>query len=159
MEIGVNRLCAMQQVGGSAMKVLYTAHGSASGGGREGSASTNDGVVDVKLTTPKELGGAGAAGTNPEQLFSVGYAACFLGAMRFVGTRDKIEVPADARVEAAVGIGPRDDGAGFGITAALTVHLPGLPRDVAEDLVGRADIVCPYSHAVKGNIEKTVTVA
>lgn len=141
------------------MKVLYTAHGTATGGGREGSASTDDKVVDVKLTTPKELGGSGAAGTNPEQLFSVGYSACFLGAMRFVGNRDKIEVPADATVEAAVGIGPRDDDAGFGITAALTVTLPGLPRDVAEDLVKRADIVCPYSHATNGNVEKTITVA
>ena len=141
------------------MKVLYTAHGTATGGGREGSASTDNKSVDVKLTTPKELGGSGAAGTNPEQLFSVGYSACFLGAMRFVGNRDKITVPADATVEAAIGIGPRDDGAGFGITAALTVHLPGLARDVAEELVQRADIVCPYSHATKGNIEKTITVA
>ena len=141
------------------MKVLYTAHGTATGGGREGSASTDDKVVDVKLVPPKELGGSGVGGTNPEQLFSVGYSACFLGAMRFVGNRDKIAVPADAKVEAAVGIGPRDDGQGFGITAALTIHLPGLPREQAEDLVKRADIVCPYSHATKGNIEKTLTVA
>lgn len=141
------------------MKALYTAHGTATGGGREGSASTDNKSLDVKLTTPKELGGSGAAGTNPEQLFSVGYSACFLGAMRFVGNRDKITVPADATVEAAIGIGPRDDGAGFGITAALTVTLPGLSREVAEDLVQRADIVCPYSHATKGNIEKTITVA
>lgn len=141
------------------MKVLYTAHGTATGGGREGNASTDNKSLDVTLTTPKELGGSGAAGTNPEQLFSVGYSACFLGAMRFVGNRDKITVPADATVEAAIGIGPRDDGAGFGITAALTVTLPGLSREVAEDLVQRADIVCPYSHATKGNIEKTITVA
>ena len=141
------------------MKALYTAHGTATGGGREGSASTDNKSLDVKLTPPKELGGSGAAGTNPEQLFSVGYSACFLGAMRFVGNRDKITVPADATVEAAIGIGPRDDGAGFGITAALTVTLPGLSREVAEDLVQRADIVCPYSHATKGNIEKTITVA
>lgn len=141
------------------MKVLYTAHGSATGGGREGSAKTDDGIVDVKLTTPKELGGAGATGTNPEQLFSVGYSACFLGAMRFVGGRDKITVPADASVKADIGIGPRDDGEGFGITAALTVSLPGLAREEAEDLVRRADIVCPYSHAIQGNVEKTITVA
>jgi osmotically inducible protein OsmC len=141
------------------VKVLYTAHGSATGGGREGSAATDDKVLDVKLTTPKALGGSGAAGTNPEQLFSVGYSACFLGAMRFVGNRDKITVPADAKVEAAVGIGPREDGEGFGITAALTVTLPGLDRTQAEELVRRADIVCPYSHATKGNIEKTITVA
>ena len=141
------------------VKVLYTANGSATGGGREGSASTDDKVLDVKLTTPKALGGAGAAGTNPEQLFAVGYSACFLGAMRFVGNRDKIAVPADAKVEAAIGIGPREDGEGFGITAALTVTLPGLEREQAEELVRRADIVCPYSHATKGNIEKTLTVA
>ena len=141
------------------VKVLYTAHGSATGGGREGSASTDDKVLDVKLTTPKELGGAGNPGTNPEQLFSVGYSACFLGAMRFVGNRDKIPVPQDAQVAADVGIGPRDDGQGFGIKVALTVTLPGMDRAQAEDLVRRADIVCPYSHATKGNIEKTLTVA
>jgi osmotically inducible protein OsmC len=140
------------------MKVLYTAHGSASGG-REGQGSSDNKALDVKLTTPKELGGAGAAGTNPEQLFAVGYSACFLGAMKFVGGRDKIQVPADASVEAAVGIGPREDGGGFGITVALTAHLPGLAREDAEELVRRADIVCPYSHATKGNIEKTLTVA
>ena len=140
-------------------KIIYTAHGSATGGGRDGSASTDDRVLDLKLAPPKEMGGAGAPGTNPEQLFAVGYSACFLGAIRFVGNRDKITVPADARVEAAIGIGPRDDGQGFGITAALTVHLPGMPREQAEDLVRRADIVCPYSHATKGNIDKTLTVA
>lgn len=141
------------------IKVLYTAHGSAAGGGREGSASTDDKVLDVKLTTPKALGGSGATGTNPEQLFSVGYSACFLGAIRFVGNRDKIAVPADATVSADIGIGPRDDGQGFGITAALRISLPGMERAQAEDLVQRADIVCPYSHATKGNIEKTITVA
>lgn len=141
------------------MNVLYTAHGKATGGGREGAASTDDKVLDVKLTTPKALGGSGAAGTNPEQLFSVGYSACFLGAIRFVGNRDKIAVPADAAVNADIGIGPRDDGQGFGITAALKVNLPGMDREQAEDLVRRADIVCPYSHATKGNIEKTITVA
>ena len=141
------------------VKVLYTAHGSATGGGREGSASTDDKVLDVKLTTPKALGGAGNPGTNPEQLFSAGYSACLLGALRFVGNRDKISVPADTKVEAAIGIGPRDDGQGFGITADLTVTLPGMDRAQAEDLVRRADIVCPYSHATKGNIQKTLTVA
>ncbi len=141
------------------MKVLYTAHGTARGGGREGQAVTDDKILDLKLTTPKELGGSGAAGTNPEQLFAVGYSACFLGAIRFVGNRDKIQVPPDAAVEASVGIGPRDDGTGFGITVALTARLPGLARDQAEELVRRADIVCPYSHATKGNIDKTLTVA
>jgi lipoyl-dependent peroxiredoxin len=141
------------------VKVLYTAHGSATGGGREGSASTDDKVLDVTLTTPKALGGSGATGINPEQLFSVGYSACFLGAMRFVGNRDKIAVPANAKVEADIGIGPRDDGQGFGITAKLTVTLPGLDRAQAEELVRRADIVCPYSHATKGNIAKELVVA
>ncbi|MDB5558430.1 MAG: osmotically inducible protein OsmC [Enterovirga sp.] len=141
------------------VKVLYTAHGHATGGGREGSAQTDDKVVDLKLTTPKALGGAGNPGTNPEQLFAVGYSACFLGAMRFVGGRDKIPVPADAKVETAVGIGPREDGEGFGITADLTITLPGLNREQAEELVRRADIVCPYSHATQGNMQKTLTVA
>ena len=139
------------------MKVLYTAHGSATGG-REGHGASSDSVVDVKLTTPKELGGNGATGTNPEQLFAIGYSACFLGAMKFVAGQEKVKVPEDAKVSADVGIGPRDDGTGFGIKVALKIHIPGMDKAEAEALVHKADVVCPYSHATKGNIEKTLTV-
>ena len=139
------------------MKALYTAHGSATGG-REGQASSSDGVLNVKLTTPKELGGGGGDGSNPEQLFAAGYSACFLGAIKFVAGKEKISVPADAKVSADVGIGPRDDGEGFGILVTLNVSLPGLDRAQAEDLVHRADIVCPYSHATRGNIPVDIKV-
>jgi lipoyl-dependent peroxiredoxin len=139
------------------MKVLYTAHGSATGG-REGHGASNDNILDVTLTTPKELGGNGATGTNPEQLFSVGYSACFLGAMKYVASQSKIKIAEDTKVSADVGIGPRDDGTGFGITVALRVHIPGLDKAEAEALVQKADVVCPYSHATKGNIQKTIEV-
>lgn len=139
------------------MKVLYKTRASATGG-RDGHAATDDRLLSVKLAPPKELGGPGGA-TNPEQLFAAGYAACFLGAMKFVGNRDKITVPADVSVTAEVGIGPRDDGGGFGITAALTVNLPGLDAAAAEDLMARAHVVCPYSHAIRGNVEVTTTRA
>lgn len=139
------------------MKVLYTTRASATGG-RDGQAATDDGLLAVKLAPPKELGGPGGA-TNPEQLFAAGYAACFLGAMKFVGNRDKIAVPADVSVTAEIGIGPRDDGGGFGITAALTVNLPGLDAAAADDLIARAHVVCPYSHAIRGNVEVTTARA
>ena len=140
------------------MKTLYTAHGSATGG-REGHGASSDNVVDVTLTTPKELGGNGAAGTNPEQLFAIGYSACFLGAMKFVAGQEKKKVPDDAKVSADVGIGPRDDGTGFGISVALTIAIPGMSKAEAEDLVHKADIVCPYSHSLRGNVPVTLTVA
>ena len=140
------------------MKTLYTAHGSATGG-REGQAATDTGNVKLVLNTPKELGGGGGEGTNPEQLFAMGYSACFLGALKFVAGKEKVRVPEDARVSADIGIGPRDDGQGFGITAKLTVSVPGLDKAVVEDLVQKAHVVCPYSHATKGNIPVETTVA
>ncbi|MGO4404046.1 organic hydroperoxide resistance protein [Bosea sp. RAF48] len=140
------------------MKILYTAHGSATGG-REGQAATDTGNVKLVLNTPKELGGGGGEGTNPEQLFSMGYSACFLGALKFVAGKEKVKIPEDARVSADVGIGPRDDGQGFGIAAKLTVSVPGLDKAVVEDLVKKAHVVCPYSHATKGNIDVQTTVA
>ena len=140
------------------MKALYTAHAHATGG-REGSAATDDAKVDVKLSTPKELGGGGGAGTNPEQLFAAGYAACFLGAIKFVAAQDKVKIPEDAKVEAEVGIGKRDDGTGFGLTVALRATLPGIEHAQAEDIVRRADVVCPYSHATRGNIRVDVSAA
>ena len=140
------------------MKILYTAHGSATGG-REGQAATDTGNVKLVLNTPKELGGGGGDGTNPEQLFAMGYSACFLGALKFAAGKEKVKIPDDAKVSADIGIGARDDGQGFGITAKLTVSIPGLDKAVVEDLVKKAHVVCPYSHATKGNIPVETTVA
>ncbi|CAB3827386.1 MULTISPECIES: organic hydroperoxide resistance protein [Achromobacter] len=136
-------------------KVLYRAHAHVTGG-REGTGATDDGNLNVKLTTPKELGGAGAAGTNPEQLFAVGYSACFMGAMKFVAGRDKIAMPANATIDGAVGIGPIPTG--FGIEVELKISLPGMERAEAEKLVAAAHIVCPYSNATRGNIDVTLTI-
>jgi Ohr subfamily peroxiredoxin len=138
------------------MKAVYTAHGSATGG-REGQGRTDDGKVDVKLTLPKEMGGAGT-GTNPEQLFSVGYSACYLGALKHVAGKEKIRISDDAKVSANVGIGERDDKQGFGLVVALQVSLPGVDKAKAEDLVKKAHVVCPYSHSIKGNVQVTTTV-
>ncbi|MGN6741341.1 organic hydroperoxide resistance protein [Dyella sp. KULCS107] len=135
--------------------VLYRAHAQATGG-RDGRAISSDNVLDVKLTTPKELGGAGGTGTNPEQLFAAGYSACFLGAMKFVAGQQKIVLPADTRIEGSVGIGPIP--AGFGIEVALTISVPGMERSAAEALVAKAHEVCPYSNATRGNIDVTLTV-
>ncbi len=140
------------------MQALYTARAHATGG-REGSAASDNGAVDVKLTTPKELGGNGAPGANPEQLFAAGYAACFLGAIKFVAAQDKVKIAEDSKVESTVGIGKRDDGTGFGLVVTLKATLPGVDRAVAEDLVKRADVVCPYSHATRGNIQVDVSAA
>ncbi|AIY39475.1 Organic hydroperoxide resistance protein [Collimonas arenae] len=136
-------------------KVLYRANAKATGG-REGRAVSSDNVLDVKLTTPKELGGSGAVGINPEQLFAAGYAACFIGSMKFVGGRDKIVVPADASIDATVGIGLIPTG--FGIEVDLKISLPGMERATAEKLIAAAHIVCPYSNATRGNIDVTVTL-
>lgn len=137
--------------------VKYTTKATATGG-RDGSARSEDGVLAVKLSTPKELGGAGGDGTNPEQLFAAGYSACFIGALKAVGAGMKIKVPADVTVTATVGIGPRSEG-GFGITADLLVSLPGLERDVAQQLVDAAHQVCPYSNATRGNVNVGLTLA
>jgi Ohr subfamily peroxiredoxin len=137
-------------------KVLYRASATATGG-RDGRGVTSDGVLDVKLATPRELGGGGGQGTNPEQLFAVGYSACFLGAMKFVAQRDKLSIPADVSVNGIVGIGPIPTG--FGIEVELRISLPGLARDQAQELVDRAHIVCPYSNATRGNINVTLTLA
>jgi lipoyl-dependent peroxiredoxin len=136
-------------------KVLYTAHAKATGG-RDGRAISSDGILDVKLATPRELGGAGGAGTNPEQLFAAGYSACFIGAMKFVAARDKISVPGDISIEGSVGIGAIPNG--FGIEVTLKVSVPGLPRADVESLVQKAHSVCPYSNATRGNIDVRLTV-
>ncbi|HBF32917.1 organic hydroperoxide resistance protein [Rhizobium sp.] len=140
------------------MPILYTTKASATGG-REGRAISENGVLDVTLTTPKELGGNGATGTNPEQLFAAGYSACFLGALKYVAAQEKVKVPEDAKVTATVGIGPREDGTGFGIEVSISVDLPGLEREVGEKLVAAAHIVCPYSHAMRTSTEVSATLA
>lgn len=140
-----------------ATKILYRTSATATGG-RDGRARTDDGSFEVTLGTPKELGGNGQ-GNNPEQLFASGYAACFLGALKFVAAQGKhAKVPADATVNATVGIGPRSD-KGFGLAVELKVSLPGVDREAAEALVAEADTICPYSHAVRGNIEVKLSVA
>ena len=140
------------------MKTLYTAHASATGG-RDGHGATSDGKIDVTLSTPKELGGNNGPGTNPEQLFATGYSACFLGALKFAASKEKIKIPDTAKVSAAVGIGPRDDGTGFGIAVELTIEAPGIEHAMLEDLVKKADIVCPYSHSIRGNVDVKLHVA
>ena len=139
------------------VNVVYRTTATATGG-RDGHAATTDGALDVRLSTPKELGGAGGPGNNPEQLFAAGYAACFVGAMKFVASQGGPRVPSDAAVTATVGIGPREAG-GFGITTELTISLPGLPRDEAEALVEKAHQVCPYSNATRNNVDVKLTVA
>ncbi len=138
------------------VKVLYTTKATATGG-RDGQAATADGSFKVKLATPKELGGGGGPGNNPEQLFAAGYAACFLGAMKFVASQGGPKVPADTTVTSTVGIGPRSEG-GFGIDVGLEISLPGLPKKEAEDLVAKAHQVCPYSNATRNNVPVRLTV-
>ncbi len=127
-------------------------------GGRDGHATSEDGRFDVKLSTPKELGGAGGDGSNPEQLFAAGYSACFIGALKVAGQQLKVKVPDDVAVTATVGIGPRAAG-GFGITTDLTVSLPGIERDEAQRLVDAAHQICPYSNATRGNVDVGLVLA
>jgi osmotically inducible protein OsmC len=136
-------------------KVLYTAHATSTGG-REGSSRSSDGALEVRLSTPKELGGAGGPGTNPEQLFAAGYSACFIGAMKAVAGKQKIQLPADTSITADVGIGPLPTG--FGIQATLNISLPGMDRAAAKALVDAAHQVCPYSNATRGNIDVTLNI-
>ncbi|ADZ44300.1 TPA: organic hydroperoxide resistance protein [Yersinia enterocolitica] len=136
-------------------KVVYRAKAKATGG-RDGRATSSDGVLDVKLGVPKEMGGAGGAVTNPEQLFAAGYSACFLGALKFVASKEKVKIPDDASIEGTVGIGAIPTG--FGIEVQLDISLPGIERSVAEDLVKKAHVVCPYSNATRGNIDVTLNI-
>lgn len=136
-------------------KILYAATATATGG-REGRAVSSDNVLDVKLSTPRELGGAGGPGTNPEQLFAAGYSACFLGALKFVASRRKVPLPENTSVTGKVGIGQIPTG--FGIEAELTISAPGVDREILWELVDEAHIVCPYSNATSGNIEVTLNI-
>ncbi|MFC9897180.1 organic hydroperoxide resistance protein [Nocardia sp. NPDC127579] len=138
------------------MTPLYTAEALATGDGRNGHARTTDGKVDVNLSAPKELGGNGE-GTNPEQLFAAGYAACFHGALRLVGKNDGVNVD-DSAVGAKVSLGKNDAG-GFQLAVVIEVTLPNLSRDEAQALADKAHQVCPYSNATRGNIDVAVTVA
>ncbi len=139
------------------MTVLYSTEATATGG-RTGHATTKDGALSVTLVTPKELGGQGGEGNNPEQLFAAGYSACFLGAIKFVATKKKVRVSDDSSVTATVGIGPREDGTGFGLDVALAISLPGIDPETAQDLVNQADIVCPYSHATRNGLDVRITL-
>ena len=134
--------------------VLYTAHAKATGG-RDGRAVSSDGLLDVKLAVPKEMGGAGG-GTNPEQLFAAGYAACFIGAMRAVAAQKKAILPSDVSIDSSVGIGKIPGG--FGIEVALRVSIPGMTKADAEALVQAAHQVCPYSNATRNNVEVSLSV-
>jgi Ohr subfamily peroxiredoxin len=131
--------------------VIYKTQATATGG-RDGSARSDDGSVDVKLVVPKEMGGPGGSGANPEKLFAAGYSACFLGAMKAVSGKAGVKVPADATVTATIGFGPRSEG-GYGITAALAISLPGVEREAGERLMHAAHEVCPYSNATRGNVD------
>tara|TARA_A100001391_G_scaffold194603_1_gene171044 strand:- start:213 stop:638 length:426 start_codon:yes stop_codon:yes gene_type:complete len=139
------------------VKVAYKTTARATGG-RDGTAETLDGTLKLKLATPKELGGAGGEGANPEQLFAAGYSACFIGAMKAVAGKVGTKVPAEATVETTVGIGPRDEG-GFGLDIDLKVDLPGLERDTAQALVDAAHQVCPYSNATRNNVDVRLSLA
>jgi len=138
------------------VKTLYTASAVSTGSGRDGHVESTDGALVADLTVPKEMGGAGGAGTNPEQLFAAGYSACFHSALQLIARREKYTVDGSS-VTAAVGIGPNDDG-GYGLSVELTVALPGIEREAAEKLVDAAHQVCPYSNATRGNIEVALRV-
>lgn len=139
------------------MKALYTTK-SLSAGGRDGSTRSEDGKLDLALSVPKELGGPGGDGTNPEQLFACGYSACFIGAIKFVAEQDKIKVSPDISIEATVGIGLNTEGEGFSISVDMLIDIPGMEKTAAEALVEKAHLVCPYSNATRNNIPVTLTI-
>ncbi|WP_166377493.1 organic hydroperoxide resistance protein [Pseudoalteromonas sp. Z9A4] len=135
--------------------VAYTAKATATGG-REGVAKSDDGRLDVNLSTPKGLGGDDGQGTNPEQLFAAGYAACFIGALKFVAGSEKIDLPSDTHIDSQVSIGAIEGG--FGIAVKLAVSLGDMDKAVAQTLVDKAHQVCPYSNATRGNIEVELSI-
>jgi lipoyl-dependent peroxiredoxin len=140
------------------MELIYTAQAKTTGG-REGRSVSSDNKLDIQLSTPKELGGAGGPGTNPEQLFAAGYSACFIGAMKFVAGQDKISLPTDLSVTADVGIGGNTKGVGFAIAVVLNISLPSMDADAAKALVDKAHQVCPYSNATRGNIDVELVIS
>ncbi len=134
-------------------KVLYTAEAHATGG-RDGAGKSSDSAIDVKLSSP----GSGKPGTNPEQLFAVGYAACFIGAMKAVGPKVNVKVPDDVSIDSSVALGPTDGGAAYGISVKLAISLPGLDDAQKKKLVDAAHVVCPYSNATRGNIDVDLSI-
>lgn len=140
------------------MEVLYRAHATASGGGRnEGRSTTDDGKIDVRLSVPTEMGGPGGSGTNPEQLFATGYAACYLGALRLVSGQEKTPVGPDTKVTAGIGFGKNTRGEGFNLDVELIISDHGLDQAVIDDLIHKAHQVCPYSNATRGNVDVTLS--
>lgn len=136
-------------------KVLYTAYTEATGG-RDGRAISSDGALDLSLSVPKEMGGQGGEGTNPEQLFAAGYSACFLGALGAVAGKEKMKLPKDASIKAAVSIGETEKN--LDIEVELHISLPGMDAQEGKKLIEKAHQVCPYSRATRGNIEVTLTL-
>ncbi|UJQ94493.1 organic hydroperoxide resistance protein [Mariluticola halotolerans] len=136
---------------------VYSAHATSTGG-RTGTSATDDERLSVTLDTPKEMGGNGGPGTNPEQLFAVGYSACFLGALKAVGRMEKVSIPDDAKINATVHFGENADGPGYGIAVELEISVPGIDHDQAVALVDKAHQICPYSNATRGNIEVKLSV-
>jgi osmotically inducible protein OsmC len=142
------------------MKVKYTAHATASKGGRGmGTAATDDGKVSVIFSQPKEMGGDSGPGTNPEQLFAVGYSACFLGAMRGAAKRLGETLPEDATLTATISFVDREDGVGNTIAAALEAKVPGMERTKVDEIMQLAHNICPYSHAIKATVDVKFSVA
>jgi osmotically inducible protein OsmC len=135
-------------------KIIYTAHTQTTGG-RDGKSVSDDGLLNIDLTLPKEMGGAGTS-TNPEQLFAAGYSACFIGALKHVAGIKNIKVPDDASINASVDIGPIPQG--FCIAVKLAIALPGLDQAAAKELVDAAHQVCPYSNATRDNIEVEIKI-
>ena len=133
------------------MDIIYSASATTTGG-RDGRSVSSDNKLSVDLSTPKQLGGAGGEGTNPEQLFAAGYSACFIGAMKFVAGQDKKILSSDLSVNATVGIGANTAGVGFAIDVELRIDLPGMDKAEAQALIEKAHQVCPYSNATRGNI-------
>ncbi|KEP71662.1 organic hydroperoxide resistance protein [Thioclava dalianensis] len=138
-------------------KIAYSTKATATGG-RDGRATTQDGALDLTLVTPKELGGAGGDGVNPEQLFAAGYAACFLSALNFLAAQKKQKLPESTHVSTTVGIGPTAE-KGFALDVQIEVSLPGLDREIAQELIDGAHKVCPYSDATRNSLEITPTLA
>lgn len=140
------------------MQVVYTASATSTGDGRSGHVRSSDGVLDFDLAVPREMGGPGGPHTNPEELFAAGYAGCFHNALKRVGRRNKVDLTGSA-ITVDVGIGPHDDGDGFGLTVAIEAEIPDVDEATARDLLEQAHRLCPYSRATRGNIEVAITLA
>jgi len=140
------------------MEAVYTASATATGDARNGHTRSSDGVLDLDLAVPKEMGGPGGALTNPEQLFAAGYAACFHGALKGAARARKVTLT-DTAITVDVGIGPNDNGVGFGLKVAIEAEIPGVDEAVARELLDLAHQNCPYSNATRGNIQVDVTLA